>query len=220
MAAEHLANGTGTDDERSHQAVGHYSRRGFRATIPAPMTPRLVLMTLWITVGNGVACDNSARNEQIAAVEKKTDEPDDKAVAERKAKREAAEKAKADAADALRAEIAKVAVVPAKLPKGLAEGCDGVADAQDRFVARLQSADAQAKWTAARDKQRPMAIIECTSVDSLEVAGCQIAGLDAAPPALAEHMDGIIDYCVEKFAKPRPAGTLPAGGGEIPKRPK
>lgn len=169
------------------------------------------------------ACDNSARNEQIATVEKKTDEPDEKALAERKEKRLAAEKAKADAAEAVRAEIVKVAVVgdkPTGKPRGLAEACEAVADAQDRFVARLGSDDAKAKWAAGRENQRPMAIIQCTSADSTAVASCQVNGLDNASPALAEQMQAIIDYCVEKFAPPRQPGTLPAGGGQIPKRPK
>lgn len=166
------------------------------------------------------ACDNSARNEQIATVEKKTDEPDETALAERKEKRLAAEKAKADAAEAVRAEIVKVAVVGDKPIKGLAEACEAVADAQDRFVARLGSDDAKAKWAAGRENQRPMAIIQCTSADSTAVASCQVNGLDNASPALAEQMQAIIDYCVEKFAPPRQPGTLPAGGGQIPKRPK
>lgn len=165
------------------------------------------------------ACDNSARNEQIANVDKKPVD-DEKATEERKQKRLAADKAKADAAAAVHDEIVKVAVVSEKPPKGLAEGCEAVADAQDRFVARLGTADQKTKWAAGRENQRPMAIIQCTSADSLDVASCQANGLDNASPALAEHMQEILEYCVGKFAKPRQAGTLPAGGGDIPKRPK
>jgi hypothetical protein len=166
------------------------------------------------------ACDNTARNEQIAGVEKKPEADDPKVVAERAEKRLAAERAKTEAADNLRAEIAKIAVVPEKTKMGLAEGCEQAAEAQDRFVARIGSEEAKAAFTAGRDKSKPMAIIECTSADSIEVAACQIAALDAAPPTLAENMKDILDYCVEKFAKPKPAGTPPAGSGEIPKRPR
>lgn len=166
------------------------------------------------------ACDNSARNEQIASVEKQVEAPDENEVKQRAEKRLAAERAKSDAAEALRAEIIKVAVLGEKPPKGIAKGCEAASDAQDRFVARLQSAEAQTKWTAARERERPMSIIECTSADSLDVASCQINALDKAPPALADHMKAVLDFCVEKFARPRPAGTQPAGGGDIPKRPK
>lgn len=167
-----------------------------------------------------LACDNSARNEQIATVEKKPDGSDEKAAAERKEKRLAAERAKAEAQENIRLEIAKVAVLGAKPPKGLAEGCEAAADAQDRFVARLGSAEAKAEWTADRENQRPMTIIQCTSADSVDVASCQINALDNAPPALAEHMKDMLAMCIEKFARQRRAGTPPGGGGEIPKRPK
>jgi len=181
------------------------------------MTLRLAIFVMLLALG----CDNSARNEQTATVEKKADDTDEKALAARKEKRLAAERETAAAQEAVRAEIATIAVVPAnKSARGLAEACEAVADAQDRFVARLQPTEVQTKWTADRENRRPMAIIECTSADSTDVAACQIAALDNAPPVLAENLKDILDYCVEKFAKPKPAGTPPAGGGDIPKRPR
>jgi hypothetical protein len=183
------------------------------------MNVRLVSsLVVWIAITP--ACDNTARNEQIAGAEKKPAEDDPKLVAERKEKRLAAERAKAEAADKLRADIAAIAVVPDKPKLGLAEGCEQAAEAQDRFVARIGTDEAKAAWAAGREKSKPMSIIECTSADSVDVAACQIAALDAAPPTLAANMKDILDYCVEKFAKPKPAGTPPAGSGEIPKRPK
>ncbi len=180
------------------------------------MIPRLATFVMLL----GLGCDNSARNEQISTVDKKADDTDEKALAARKEKRLAAEREKAATQEAVRAEIATIAVVPADKPaRGLAEACEAVADAEDRFVTRLQPAEAQAKWTADRENRRPMAIIECTSADSVDVAACQVAGLDAASATLADHMDEILDYCVEKFARPQPAGA-PAGGGVIPKRPQ
>jgi len=167
-----------------------------------------------------VACDNTARNEQIAGVEKKATQDDSKVVTERAEKRLAAERAKTEAADNLRAEIAKIAVVVDKPKMGLAEGCEAAAEAQDRFVARIGSDAAKTSWAASRENSKPMTIIECTSADSTDVAACQIAALDNAPPVLAENLKDILDYCVEKFAKPKPAGTPPAGGGDIPKRPR
>jgi hypothetical protein len=178
------------------------------------------LLALLVLTSAPVACDNTARNEQIAAVEKKPAEDDAKLVAERKEKRLAAERAKAEAADKLRAEIAKIAVATDKPKIGLAEGCEAAAEAQDRFVARIGSEAAKTEWAASRENSKPMSIIECTSADSVDVATCQTNALDNAPPALAENMKDILDYCVEKFAKPKPAGTPPAGGGEIPKRPQ
>lgn len=185
------------------------------------MTARLALTSFsaWIAITSG-ACDNTARNEQIANVEKKATEDDPKVAAERAEKRLAAERAKTEAADKLRAEIAKIAVVVDKPKMGRAEGCEAAAEAQDRFIARIASDEAKAAWAASRDKSKPMMIIECTSADSTDVAACQIAALDNAPPVLAEKMNDILDYCVEKFAKPKPAGTPPAGSADIPKRPR
>lgn len=176
----------------------------------------LVLVSIGAWVG---ACDNSARNDQIANVEKAPEKADEKEAAERKAKREAAEKAKADAEEARRVEVAKIAVVGEKKPKGLAEACEQVADARDRFIERLGSAEAKAAWAASRENERPMAIIECTTADSVEAAACQIAGLDGASPALAEHVDEILDYCVRKYARPKP-GASGAASSAIPTRPK
>lgn len=181
------------------------------------MNARSLLLSLVLL--STLACDNSARNEQIASVEKKVDAPGEDETKKRAEKRLAAERAKSDAAEAIRVEIVKVAVLGEKPPKGLAEGCEAAADAQDRFVARLRSAEAQAAWTAARERERPMAIIACTSADSLDVASCQINALDKAPPALADHMQEVLDFCISKFARPRP-GAAAASSGEIPKRPK
>lgn len=190
-----------------------------RLVVTSRIAFRIILAIGCIAI-TSVACDNTARSEQIAGVDKKPAEDDPKAVAERAEKRLAAERAKSEAADNLRAEIAKIAIAPEKSKMGLAEACEAAAAAQDRFVARIGSDAAKTAWAASLEKSKPMAIIECTSADSVDVAGCQIAALDNAPPALAENMKDILDYCVEKFAKPKPAGTPPAGSGDIPKRPR
>lgn len=166
-----------------------------------------------------VGCDNTARNDQISNVEKTAPAVDEKEAAARKEKREAAERAKLDAEEARRVEIVNIAKPSEKLPKGLAEGCEAVADARDRFTERLGTAEAKAAWAAGRENDRPMAIIECTTADSVEVASCQINGLDGASPALAAHMDDILSYCVGKHARPK-AGGAASTGAAIPKRPK
>lgn len=170
-----------------------------------------------------LACDNKARNEEIANVEKKeaTDPELDKAMAERKAKREAEAKAKADAEEAKRESIAKLMVVPDKLPKKLEKACDDVAAAQDRFMQRLHTGEVLAKWTAEKESLLPMTIVQCASVSSLEVAGCQVNALDNAPPELKENVDEILKACVDKFGpKGPPPGVQVGGAGEIPKVPK
>ena len=170
-----------------------------------------------------LGCDNKARNEEIANVEKKevSDPELEKGMAERKAKREAEAKAKADAEEAKRATIAKLMVVPDKLPKKLEKACDDVAAAQDRFMQRLHTGEVLEKWTAAKDTQLPMTIVQCASVSSLEVAGCQTSALDNAPPELKENVDEILKACVDKFGpKGPPPGSQIGGAGEIPKIPK
>lgn len=181
------------------------------------MRPRTILAVLVLV--SAVACDNTARNDQISNVEKAPVVADEKEAAARKAKREAADKAKADAEEARRVEITKIAVVGEKKPKGLAEGCEAVADARDRFVERLGTAEAKAAWAAGRENDRPMAIIQCTAAESVDVAACQINGLDGASPALVDHMDDILAYCVGKHARPKPGGAA-SSGAAIPKRPK
>lgn len=166
-----------------------------------------------------IACDNSARNEQIAAVDKKVDDDADARAAELKRKREAEAQAKADEEDRIHQAIVKIAVAPEKPPKALADACQAVADAQDRFVERLGDADAKAKWQASREGDLPMSIIACTSNDSVVVAGCQANALDQADATLKDRMQEILDVCVSKFAKPR-AGGVQAAGVAIPKRPQ
>lgn len=165
-------------------------------------------------------CDNSKRSEAIASVDKPADADAEKREAEaRKAKRVADEKAKADAAEKIREQIAAIAVAPEKLPKqALAEACQAVTDAQDRFVKRLQSGEALAAWEAGRDDELAMAMVACVSADSVSVAACQVAGLDAAGPELAAHKQDILDHCIARYAKPR-AGAKQQAGAAIPKKP-
>lgn len=170
-----------------------------------------------------LACDsNKARSENIANVEKKdaADPEMEKAMAERKAKREAEAKAKADAEEAKRAAIAKIAVVPPKLEKKIEKACDAVAAAQDRFMERLHTGEVIEKWRAAKENALPMTIVQCATVSSLEVAGCQVNALDNAPPELKENVDEILKACADKYGpKGPPPGSQVGGAGEIPKIP-
>jgi hypothetical protein len=182
---------------------------------------KLVLFALPLVVALG--CDNKARNEEISNIEKKeTPDPElEKAMAERKAKREADDKAKLEAAEAKRVAIDKIAVKPAKPPKKLEEACNAVAEAQDRFMQRLHTGEVLQKWTDAKETQLPMTIVQCASAGSLDVAGCQMAALDSAGPELKEDLPEILQVCIDKFGpKGPPAGVQVGGAGEIPKIPK
>ena len=165
------------------------------------------------------ACDNSARNEQIASVDKKVDDGAEARAAELKRKRAEEAQAKADEDDRIHQAIVKIAVAPESPPKALAEACQAVADAQDRFVERLGDAGAKSKWTASRESDLPMSIIACSSNESVVVAGCQANALDQADATMKDRMQEILDVCVSKFAKPR-AGGVQAAGMAIPKRPQ
>jgi len=190
-------------------------------TLAAMNAGKLVLVTLPLVAALG--CDNKARNEEIANVEKKdAEDPElEKAMAERKAKREAEEKAKLAAAEAKRTAIDKIAVAPAKLPKKMEDACNAVAEAQDRFMQRMFTGEVLEKWTAAKDTQLPMTIVQCVSAGSLEVAGCQVSALDAAPPELKEDLSEILKVCIDKYGpKGPPPGAQPGGAGDIPKIPK
>lgn len=179
----------------------------------------LAAMPLVLVLG----CDsNKARSENIANVEKKdvADPAMEKAMADRKAKREADAKAKADAEEAKRVAIDKIAVVPAKLEKKVEKACDAVAAAQDRFMERLHTGEVIEKWRAAKENALPMTIVQCATVSSLEVAGCQVNALDNAPPELKENVDEILKACADKYGpKGPPPGAQPGGAGEIPKIP-
>jgi vacuolar-type H+-ATPase subunit E/Vma4 len=162
-----------------------------------------------------VACDNSDRNERIADVQKKPPEEDpaEKAKAEaRKAERQAKEKAKADAEEAVRQEITKIAVAPDKLPKKLDEACQAVADAHDGFMQRTKQGEALAAWNAGKEEELPMTFVQCAGADSIPAAACEKAALDAASPALVDHVKEIAQACITKYAPARPA-TLAGGGG-------
>ncbi|MBX7080672.1 MAG: hypothetical protein K1X88_15855 [Nannocystaceae bacterium] len=167
-----------------------------------------------------LACDNSARNEQIANVDKKADPVLDERAEELKRKRQADAEAKAALDDRLHEAIVKLAVAPPppKKPLGLAEACQAAADAKDRFMQRLAKGEALSKWTAARESDLPMQIIECTSGDSVSAAACQVAALDGAGPELAERMDEIVAVCMAKYAKARPGGAQ-AASSALPQRP-
>jgi hypothetical protein len=182
---------------------------------------KLVLAALPLVVLFG--CDNKARNEEIANVEKKeTKDPElEKAMAERKAKREADDKAKGEAVEAKRAAIDKITVLPEKLPKKLEDACNAVGEAQDRFMQRLHTGDVLTKWTEAKENQIPMTIVQCASASSLQVAGCQTSALDNAGPELKEDLPEILKVCIDKYGpKGPPPGVQVGGAGEIPKIPK
>lgn len=178
-------------------------------------TPTLALLL-------AIACDNKARNEEIANVETK-DAPDpelERRMQERKAKREAEDEAKAAAAEAKRAAIEALAVLPATLPKEIGKACEAVGAAHDRFMQRVQTGDALAKWMAAKETELPMTIVQCTTADDLEAAACQANALDHAPAELANDASEILRVCVAKYGpKGPPPGVQPGGAAEIPKKP-
>jgi len=210
-------------------AILHDHTSAEPAVCSGPMLPSnssartLIPPALALVAMLGVACDNSDRNERIADVQKKPaeEDPEEKAKAEaRKAKRAADEKAKADAAEAVRVEIAKIAVLPEKLPKKLDEACQGVADAHDAFMQRVATGDALAAWNASKENEMPMTFVQCAGADSIPAAACQKMALDAASPALADHFKDILSACISKFAPARPAAVAGGGGGGIPAVPK
>ena len=183
------------------------------------MSPRM-LAFVWILA---TACDNSGRNERISDVQKKPPEedPEEKAKAEqRKAERQAKEKAKADAEEAVRQEIAKIAVAPDKLPKKLDEACQAVADAHDGFMQRTKQGEALAAWNAGKEEELPMTFVQCAGADSIPAAACEKAALDAASPALVDHVKEIAQTCITKYAPARPATLAGGGGGGVPTVPK
>jgi hypothetical protein len=166
------------------------------------------------------ACDNSGRNERIADVDKKPVEDADEAkrVEQRKQKRIADEQAKSEAEELVRVEIAKIAVLPAKLPKKLDEACQSASDAHDRFMQRTLAGEELAGWNAKKENELPMSFVQCASADSIEAASCQASALDAASPALKAHYKDIVDACISKFAPARPSEMVGGGGGAIPKK--
>lgn len=182
--------------------------------------PRVLRLSLALTVLG--ACDNSARNERIADVDKKPveDAEETKRIEARKLEREAKEKAKADEDEAARVEIAKIAVLPDKKPKKLDEACQGAVDAHDRFMQRLHTGEALAAWNASKENELPMSFVQCAAADSIEAAVCQSNALDAASPALKDRYKEIVDACISRFAPARPAALAGGGGGAIPKRPQ
>lgn len=150
------------------------------------------------------ACDKPE-----AASEKKVEEPseEDKAVAERLAKkraeREAAEKAEADK----RALIQSLIVLPEKMPKNLEQACEQVATAQDEFMKRHFEGEAIEKWEAAKGTQLGMVKVNCSKAQSIEIPACQIHAMNSAPPELAKSLPELLKGCIDKFG---------SGGGEAP----
>lgn len=189
------------------------------AVCSTAMLPRTLALLSIFALG----CDNSDRNERIADVQKKPPEEDpaEKAKAEaRKAERAAKEKAKADAEEAVRVEIAKIAVLPDKLPKKLDEACQAVSEAHDRFMQRTKQGEELAAWNAGKEEELPMTFVQCAGADSIEAASCQKMALDAASPLLADHFKEIFQACITKYAPARPAAVAGGGGGGVPAVPK
>lgn len=134
--------------------------------------------------------------------EKKVDEPteEDKAVAERLAKkraeREAAEKAEADK----KAMIQSLLVLPEKMPKDLKAACKDVAAAQDEFMKRHFEGDALAKWEAAKGTQLGMVQANCAKGQNIEVPACQTHAMNTAPPELKKDLPELLKGCIDKFS--------------------
>ncbi len=220
MGLEHDMGRAGAARAKASRTEGHDGRRNKRCWRRACYSPPPMLHVrfLPVVVALVAGCDSRPAPTTAKAEEKKADDDLDKRLAERKAKREAAEKAKVEAEAKKAADVDALCVLPAKLPKKLDKGCADVAAAHDRFMNRSFEGEVREKWNAAKGTQMPMTIMQCTNTGSLQVAGCQAAALDKAPPEMASELPTILKRCIDKFANAtgRGAGAAPT----LPKKPR
>lgn len=161
---------------------------------------------LCFTVG---ACDsgNSAPKADPAADAKaKEIEDKKKRVEAKRLEREAKAKALVDGEAKHKEAVAAMLVLPEKMPKNLDKGCKAASDAQDAFMLRHYDGEAIEKWNAAKATQLQMAVTQCTTVGSIEVAACQANALNTAPTELKKALPDLLRGCIEKFA---PKGAAP-----------
>lgn len=170
------------------------------------------LLTLALSAGL-VACDKPAE-EPAEKVDEKSEQ--DKLVEERlakkKAEREAKKKAEEEAEAAKQKELDEICVLPdaKEMPKDIDKACKAVAQANDDFMNRLYEGDALTRWNEAKGTQLPMTEGQCKKTGSVEVAACQINGMNEASPELRKALPDILRACIEKFGP----GAAGAEGGE------
>ena len=126
---------------------------------------------------------------------------DDAALEERRKEREAKEAAAKKAEDERKAQLDALTVLPDKLPKDVKKACQAVADANVAFMERAMAddPDALARWQELKASQVSMTIQQCTREGSLEVAACQAAALEKAPPDFKKDIPLIFMHCKDKF---------------------
>lgn len=134
---------------------------------------------------------------------------DDEALEARRKEREAKEAAEKRAADERNALLERITELPAKLPRDVKKACQAVADANVAFMERAMADDeaALAKWQELKATQIQMTTQQCTREGSVEVAACQAAALEKAPPDFKKDIPLIFMRCKDKFG----AGAAKAG---------
>jgi chromosome segregation ATPase len=141
------------------------------------------------------------RAELEAAIAKKKADASklDEQLAARKAAREAAKKKEDEAKAAYAAKVDALCVLPEKLPKKMTKACDQVAEANDKFMKRMYTGDALAKWEKAKQMQLGMTKAQCTKTGKIEVAACQMNAMNTAQEDMKKSLPDIMRRCIEKF---------------------
>ena len=85
-----------------------------------------------------------------------------------------------------------------------------MAQANDDFMNRLYEGDAVTRWNEAKGTQLPMTEGQCNKTGSIEVAACQINGMNNAPPELKKALPDILRTCIEKYGA-KDEGAAEAG---------
>lgn len=154
------------------------------------------------------ACDQGGATPAAAPAKAADVGPDEGAAkkkAEREAKAAAEAKAKADETAALDA----LAVLPAKLPKGLEPACKQMLAAYDGFMRKVLTGDMLTKWTTGGNEMQ-LAVFrkECLK-RNVEVAACQANALEKAGPELEPRLADLMGRCNEKFGGAAAAPSAP-----------
>jgi colicin import membrane protein len=167
-----------------------------------------------LTVLSLVACDASTADapteaqKRVAAEKEAKDAEAAAAVAAGKAKRDAEKKAEEEAAKKLADELARICVLPEKMPKDPVAACEAVGQAHDAFIRRVGSPEAVAEWDAGgKEKVIPMSVVQCSQADSLEAAACQGHALEAAGPDMVDQTKIILQTCIDNFPGRRRGGA-------------
>ena len=174
--------------------------------------PLLSALLLTLTLP---ACDKKEDKKDEAAQEKsEQDKAVEERLAKKRAERAAKEKAAKEAEEAKQKKLDEICVLPEEMPKDLEKACAKVAEANDAFMTRLYEGDALKRWNEAKGTQLPMTKTQCMKSGSIEVAACQINGMNNAPPELKKALPDILRACHEKFGAAAEGGE--GAGGEKP----